>query len=71
MELGLESGGFFVCLTSHVGSSLHFSGTQIWGWRESRFEGLMEVAPGPRQRGARVSETLRLKRGGARVHVQM
>ena len=48
-------------------SSLHFSGMQIWGGRESSFEGLSEGVPGPRQCGARMS----LERGGARVPVQV
>ena len=59
----------FLCRTPHVGrgSSLHFSGMQIWGGRESSFEGLIECVPGPRQCGARMS----LERGGARVPVQV
>lgn len=69
MELGLESGDFF-CVSDaprRKRSSLHFSGMQNWGGRESSFEGLIEGVPGPSQCGARMS----LERGGARVPVQV
>lgn len=61
------------CLTLLEGSSLHFSGAQIWGWRESRFEGLSEAAPGPRRRGGTgVGDQISgPKRGGALVCVQV
>lgn len=44
----------FLCLTSLVGSSLHFSGARIWGWREDIVKGMTEAALDPRQLGAGV-----------------
>lgn len=44
----------FLRLTSLVGSSLHFSGARIWGWREYIVKGKTEAAGGPRRLGAGV-----------------
>lgn len=59
-------------LTSLVGSSLHFSGARIWGWREYIVKRKTEATRGPRRLGAMGvgNRTVRLKRGRVRVQVE-